>query len=175
MKKKNIVTLSKEERAELKKILSQGGATAKSHELALILLQADSSVAGLNYQDSKIVDEVGVSPKTVTRVRKKFSDGGLKSVFEKKFTPRFSRRKFDGEAEARLIAVCCSTPPEGHARWNLRLLADKIVELQILDEKVSYETVRETLKKTNLNLGKIKNGVFPQKPTQNLSAKWKTS
>ena len=84
---------------------------------------------------------------------KKYAEGGLDKVFEKKFTPRISHRKFDGEKEAHLIALCCREAPEGHSGWSIRLLADKVVELNIL-ETVSTEAVRQTLKKTKLNPGK---------------------
>ena len=80
------------------------------------------------------------------------------------------RRKITGEEEAHLIALCCSQAPEGHDTWTLRMLADKMVELDIV-ESVSHETVRQTLKKMNLNLGKRKNGAFPQNKTRPLSAK----
>lgn len=174
MEKKYIVKLTVDERSELKKILSNGNAAAKKHKIAKILLYADISKEGLGYPDQKISDELEVSNKTVSRIRIKFVEGGLQKVFEKKFTPRYSRRKFDGESEAKLIALCCGKAPEGHARWTLRLLADKAVELEIVDS-VSYEGIRETLKKTNLNLGKKKNGVFHPKPMQNSSVKWKMS
>lgn len=173
MEKKYIVKLTNEERAELNKILSNGNAAAKKHKIARVLLRADSSAEGMSYTDADIVDEVEVSAKTVTRLRKKFVDGGLEEVFRKKFTPRYSRRKFDGEGEARLIAICCSEAPEGRARWTLKLLADKVVELNIV-ENISEDTIGRALKKTNLNLGKKKNGVSHQKRMRSLSAKWKT-
>lgn len=172
MEKKYIVKLTTEEQSELNKILSNGSSSAKKYKVACVLLKADASNEGMNYTDQDISDEVEISAKTITRLRKKFVEGGLKKVFEKKFTPRYSRRKFDGEAEAKLIAICCGEAPKGHARWTLRLLADKAIELEIVDS-VSHEAIRETLKKTNLSLGKKKNGVFHQKPTQSLFAKWK--
>ena len=173
MEKKYIVKLTNEEHAELNKILSNGNAAAKKHKIAHVLLRADASKEGMNYTDQEISDEVEISAKTITRLRKKFVEGGLKKVFEKKFTPRYSRRKFDGEAEAKLIAICCSKAPAGYARWTLRMLADKVVECEIT-ETVSHETIRETLKKTNLNLGRKKNGAYHQKQTQNLFVKSKT-
>lgn len=172
MEKKYIVKLTAEERSELNKILSNGNAAAKKHRIAKILLRADCSKEGPGYNDQEISDEVEISAKTVARLREKFVEGGLKKVFEKKFTPRYCRRKFDGEKEAKLIAVCCGKAPEGHARWTLRLLADKAVQLEIVDN-VSHEGVRETLKKTNLSLGRKKNGVSRQNPMQSLSAKWR--
>src|SRR3990167_10491577 len=103
MEKKYIVKLTNEERFELNKILSNGNAAAKKHKIARALLRADASEEGMNYTDQDISDEVEISAKTVTRIRKKFVEGGLEKVFEKKFTPRYSRRKFDGEGEAKLI------------------------------------------------------------------------
>lgn|SRR3990167_4075870 len=173
MEKKYIVKLTNEERAELNKILSNGNAAAKKHKIARVLLRADASSEGMSYTDADIVDEVEVSAKTVTRLRKKFVDGGLEEVFRKKFTPRYSRRKLDGESEAKLIALCCGEAPEGRSRWTLRLLADKVVELNIV-ENISKDAIDRALKKTNLNLGKKKNGVSRQRRMQNLSAKWKT-
>lgn len=173
MEKKYIVKLTNEERAELNKILSNGNAAAKKHKIARILLLADSSSEGMSYTDAEIVGEVEISAKTVTRLRKKFVAGGLEEVFKKKFTPRYSRRKLDGESEARLIAICCGEAPEGRARWTLRLLAEKVVELNIV-ENISKDAIDRTLKKTNLTLGKKKNGASRQKRMQNLSAKWKT-
>lgn len=172
MEKKYIVKLTDEEQAKLNKVLSNGNIAAKKHKIARILLRADSSNEDMRYTDEEIANEVEVSEKTVKRLRKKFVEGGLEEVFRKKYTPRPNRRKFDGDGEARLIAICCSEPPQGHSRWTLRLLADKIVECEIV-ESVSYETIRETLKKMNLSLGRKENGVFHQKLMENLSAKWK--
>lgn len=169
---KYIVKLTNEERAELNKILSNGNAAAKKHKIAHVLLRADASEKSMNYSDAEIVNEVDVSLKTVARLREKFVTGGLEKVFEKKFTPRLNSRKFNGEEEARLIALCCGEAPAGYSRWTLRLLADRVVALEI-QESVSHETIRQTLKKTNLNLGRKKNGVSHRKRTQNLSAKWK--
>jgi transposase len=173
MEKKYIVKLTNEERIELNKILSNGNAAAKKHKIARVLLRADTAEGDICYTDQDIADEVEISEKTVTRLRKKFVEGGLNKVFEKKFTPRYSRRKFDGEGEAKLIAICCGEAPEGHARWTLRLLADKVIECEIA-ETVSHETIRETLKKTNLSLGRKKNGAYHQNQAQNLFVKWKT-
>lgn len=172
MEKKYIVKLTNEERAELNKILSNGNAAVKKHKIAKILLRADASSEGMGYRDTDIVDEIEVSAKTVTRLRKKFIAGGLEEVFKKKFTPRYGRRKFDGEGEAKLIAMCCSGAPEGRARWTLKLLADKVVELNIV-ESISEDTIGRALKKTNLSLGKEKNGASQQKRMRSLSAKWK--
>lgn len=160
-KKKN-VELSTEERERLKKLLSCGNTPIKQHKIAQVLLGADAAPEGRKCIDAEIAKEVKCSPKTVTRIREKFVKGRLEEVFRKKFTPRPTRRKFDGEGEAKLIALCCSEAPEGRARWTLRLLADKIVQCETT-ETVSYQTIRRTLKKTNLSLGKKKSGVSLQK------------
>jgi hypothetical protein len=152
MKKHYIVKLTPEERIELTKILSNGNTSVKQHRIAKVLLKVDESEVEGRVSDSAIGEELGISGKTVQRLREKYAEGGLKKVFEKKFTPRLSRRKFKGEEEAKLIVLCCSEAPEGYARWSLRLLADKVVELEIVDS-VSHQTISETLKKTNLNLG----------------------
>ena len=149
MKKGYVVKLKEEEAEKLKKLISNGNAPAKQHKIAHTLLRLNES----NSTDDEIGIKTGFCGKTVARIRKKYTEGGLDKVFEKKFTPRLSRRKFDGEKEAHLIALCCSAAPEGRSGWSIRLLADKVVELNIL-ETVSREAVRQTLKKTKLNRGK---------------------
>ena len=149
MKKEYIVQLTEEELQKLKKIVSNGNTTMKHHKRARVLLELSEDKG----TDEEIGRIAGVSRKTVARIRKKYTEGGMDKIFEKKFTPRMSRRKFDGEKEAHLIALCCSEAPEGRSGWSIRLLADKVVEMQIL-ESVSHETIRETLKKTKLSLGK---------------------
>src|ERR1700745_3878985 len=149
MEKKYIVKLTDVEHLELNKILSNGNASVKKHRIANALLKADESM-GKGLSDADIAKEVGISDRTVKRLREKYAEGGLEKVFEKKFTPRLSRRKFTGDEEAKLIALCCSEPPQGYARWSLRLLADRVVELGIVDS-VGHMTIQQTLKKTNLN------------------------
>ncbi len=106
-----------------------------------ILLKADEG-----WPDIQIVDAVDISQPTVSRVRKQFVEEGLEAALNRRTTRRVYRPKLDGEQEARLTALACSKPPEGQARWTLRLLADKAVELEITDT-LSYQTVRRTLKK----------------------------
>jgi transposase len=98
--------------------------------------------------DDRIADAVEVSQPTVSRVRKQYAEEGLEAALDRRAPDREYHRKLDGEAEARLIAVACGKPPEGRARWSLRLLADKLVELEIVEE-VSYQTVGRILKKTS--------------------------
>jgi transposase len=99
--------------------------------------------------DEKIADAVETSQPTVARVRKQYSEEGLEAALNRRPPNREYHRKLDGEQEARLVTLACSEPPEGQARWSLRLLADKLVELEIVEEEVSYQTVRRTLKKTS--------------------------
>lgn len=110
-------------------------------------LKADTSAAGPGWSDEQIGEALETSVSTIARVRKHSVEQGLAAVLDRAVVRRPSRRRLDGEQEARLLAVACSPPPEGRARWTLRLLADKVVELEIV-ESISYETVRRTLKKT---------------------------
>lgn len=151
MEKKYIVKLAESDRTVLNKLIKNGNETAKRHRVAKILLELDET--NQRRSDEEVVEATDSSLSTVQRLRKRYALGGLDKVFEKKFTPRLGRRKFKGEEEAKLITLCCSEAPEGYARWSLRLLADKVVELNIVDE-VAHSTVYQTLKKTNLNRGK---------------------
>lgn len=146
MKKTYEVTLSAEERAGLKKKLSSGQASARILKRAAILLKADEGL-----KDTSIAKEVMVGRATVERIRKRFCKEGLAKVLKNPSPKRSYKRKFDGEQEAHVIAVACSAPPEGLAKWSLRLLADRVVELEIVED-LSPETLRQLLKKINLNL-----------------------
>jgi transposase len=147
MRKSYVVDLSPEERERLEKLISTGRPSRKRQIQARILLKADTSAAGPGWSDEQIGEALEISISTVARVRKRSVEQGLAAVLDRAVARRFSRRRLDGEQEARLLAVACSPPPEGRARWTLRLLADKMVELEVL-ESISYETVRRTLKKT---------------------------
>ena len=147
MKKKYPVTLSETEREELKQLIAAGTAPARKLTHARILLKADQS-QGPGWVDEKVADAVQTSQPTVSRVRKQYFEEGLESALDRRPPNREYHRKLNGEQEARLIALACSEPPRGRARWSLRLLADKLVELEIVDE-VSYQTVGRILKKTN--------------------------
>ena len=147
MAKKYCVTLELCERDELEASLSRGKADVRRLNHARILLQADASRWGPACSDVEIADACETSVPTVERVRKRFVEEGLEMALSPYRTPRRRyTRKLDGEQEAKLIAIACSTPPEGRARWSLRMLADKMVELEYVDE-LSHETVRQTLKK----------------------------
>ena len=147
MKKKYPVILSEAEREQLKSLIAAGTAPARKLTHVRILLKADQSLEGPGRVDEAIADAVETSQPTVARVRKRYFEEGLEAALNRRPPNREYRRKLDGEQEARLIALACSEPPEGQARWSLRLLADRLVELEVVDE-VSYQTVRRTLKKT---------------------------
>jgi Homeodomain-like domain len=146
------VKLTPEERAQLHELLSKGKAAARTLTHARILLKADEGEAGPCLTDDEIALDLDVNRSMVERVRVRCVEEG----FEPALRPRPSRqlhpRKLDGVQEAHLIALACSPAPKGRARWSLRLLADKLVELDVVND-ISYETVRQTLKKTNSNRG----------------------
>jgi hypothetical protein len=149
MKKKYPVILNEAQREQLKSLIAAGSAPARKLTHARILLKADQSPEeGPGWVDEQVADAVEVSQPTVARVRKHYFEEGLESALNRRPPNRVYHRKLDGKQEARLVALACSEPPEGQVRWSLRLLADKLVELEIVDEEVSYQTVRRTLKKT---------------------------
>jgi hypothetical protein len=149
MMKKYIVRLSPDERRALKKLVSSGRGPARMFARARILLKADQSDNGPGWPDDKISEALEVTVQTVERVRKQLVEEGFDAVLSRReYKQKISRRKIDGDVEAHLIALSCSKPPEGRARWTLRLLADKIIELGYV-ESISHEAIRQTLKKTN--------------------------
>jgi len=152
MKKKYIVTLTEEERQMLQAMLSKGKAAARKLVHARILLKADVSPGGPGWNDERIAESVEVGRATVERVRHQFVEEGLTAALERRRSRRQYQRKLDGEGEARLIALTCSPAPEGRSRWTLRLLADRLVQLEVVDQ-ISHETVRDVLKKTSSSLG----------------------
>ena len=173
MAKKYIVRLSEEERSELTALVKTGKAAAHKRLHAQILLHADVSEAGSDWKDAQISHACGVSTRTVERVRERLVEQGLEAALNRAAKSAHRARKLDGEGEAHLVALVCSDPPEGRNRWTLRLLADQLVELGEV-ETISLECVRQTLKKTNLNLGSARNGVFLPKAMPSSSAPWKT-
>ena len=152
MRKQYVVRLAEEERAWLLTMIGRGAAPARAQMHARILLKANRGEAGPEWTDGAISTALEVDPTTVARVRKLYVTEGLEAALHRKAPDRVYRRKLDGEQEARLVAVACSAPPTGHQRWTLRLLADTLVELEVV-ETVSYETVRQTLKQTGSNRG----------------------
>ena len=151
MKKKYPVILARDEREHLKSLIAAGTAPARKLTHARILLKADQSPEGPGWVDEKVADAVEVSQPTVSRVRKQYFEEGLQAALNRRPLRREYHRKLDGEQEARLVALACSEPPKGQARWSLRLLADKLVELEVVEE-ISYQTVGRILKKTPSNL-----------------------
>lgn len=152
MKKKYIVTLTDEERQTLQEMLSRGKAAARKLTHARILLKADAPPGGPGWNDAAIAEGVEVGRATVERVRKEFVEEGLDAALERRRPRRLYVRKLDGDGEAHLVALACQEPPEGRSRWTLQLLADRMVQLEYVDE-ISYQTVRRTLKKTRSSLG----------------------
>jgi len=147
-----IVTLTAEERSCLQGLLSKGKAAAHKQLHARILLKADVSGGGKEWTDEQVAEALDTSRPTVERVRQRFVEDGLEAALNRKKGPAPPPRVMDGEAEAHLIALACSPPPQGRARWTLHLLADRMVQLRYV-EHVSHETVRQTLKKTSSSLG----------------------
>ncbi len=152
MKKKYIVTLTEEERQRLHAMLSKGKAAARKLMHARVFLKADASPGGPAWRDDAIAEGLDVGRATVERIRKRFVEEGLAASLEPRKSSRQYTRALDGDAEAHLVALACQEPPEGRSSWTLRLLADRRVALEYVDQ-VSYQTVRRTLKKTNSNLG----------------------
>jgi len=151
--KKYKVTLTAEERNSLQGLVAGKKPAAKKALHARLLLKADAGPEGPAWTDTRIAEALEVDVSTVERLRQRFVEQGLDAALGRKKQDRPSRpRTLDGKAEARLIALACSEPPAGRARWTLRLLADKLVELEIV-ETVSTETVRRTLKKTSSSRG----------------------
>lgn len=147
MNKKYLVRLTEAERVGLEAVVSKGKSAAYRIKHASILLHVDAD--GPDWSDEEVAETFGCHSNTVRNVRQRFVEQGLEAALERKKQERPSRaRIFDGEKEARLIAVSCSEPPEGRAGWTMELLADEIVKLEIVDD-VSPTTVWRTLKKTN--------------------------
>ena len=148
MHKHYVVTLTATERDQLKRLLAAGTASARKLTHDRILLKADQGPDGPGWVDQAIADAVEVSQPTISRVRKQHVEQGLQAALNRRPPTREYVRKLDGMQEAKLIALACAKPPTGQARWSLRLLADKLVELEIVEDAVSYQTVRRILKKT---------------------------
>lgn len=155
--KRYIVRLTATERRELKELISTGKHSAHKLTRARILLKANQRGSKLWLTDKEIAEAIEVSIPTVERVRRVFVEDGFEATLNYRKPKGRPPYKIDGDAEAHLVALVCSHPPEGRQRWTLQLLADRLVRLEFFDS-VSPETVRKTLKKTNLNLGREKSG-----------------
>jgi hypothetical protein len=152
VEKKYRVTLTPEERADLERMTRTGKAAATKLTHARILLLADQTPGGPARSDGQIISALGVSKNTVCRVRERFVEQGFESALVRKPPVRTYARKLDGRGEAHLIALACSDPPIGRADWTLQLLADQMVAMGHVDA-LSYETVRQVLKKTRSSRG----------------------
>lgn len=163
--KKYVVKLSEAERKYLQTLINKGKSPAKRLLKARILLKADASEQGEGWSDGRIIESLDTNMSMVTRVRQQLVEEGLDAVLMRKQRESPARSPiFDGEKEARLTALACSTPPEGYARWTLRLLEDKVVELGIV-QAASDSTIGRVLKKTRFSLTAKNSGSSRHKPT----------
>ena len=169
---KYVVRLSEAERVELAALVSRGRVAATVRQRALILLKAD--VEGPAWTDEQIAELAQVGLSTVHRVRQRCVEEGLSAALQRKPSPQRQYRKLDGAQEAKLVALACSDPPSGRVSWTMQLLADKLVELDIIDA-IGREAVRTTLKKTRSSRGGRNTGCCPPNATPTSSARWKTS
>jgi len=156
-KKKYHIRLSGEERGELKAIVGKGKTGAQRRCHARILLLADTDGPEGGWSDAQIAQAVQTSIPTIERVRRVCVEYGLARALERKDPERHYERKLDGHGEAQLLALSCGEPPAGFARWTLRLLAERLVELEVVEE-ISHETVRRTLKKMKSSRGAKSSG-----------------
>lgn len=151
-KKKYIIALTPSERSTLEQLTRKGKTAAYKINHARILLKADINQEGGGWRDSQISEALNIGHATIERVRQRFVEEGLEAALNRRKQKNRRRKIIDGAKEAYLIALACSEVPRGKSHWTLQMLADKMVELNRV-EQVSTETIRQTLKKTNLNLG----------------------
>ena len=149
------IKLNQAEVEDLSKVIKKGRHTSQAFCAAYILLSCDKGEFSANTEikNSEICKILRVGERTIDRVKKKFIEEGFESVLERRPSPQNYTKKVDGDIEAKLVSLCCSEPPDGFAKWSLRLLADKMVELKYIDY-ISHVTVGAVLKKTSLSLGK---------------------
>jgi len=147
------ICLSQEEVKELRVIINKGSHTSQTFRAAYILLNCDEGDYSEKVTNEQISKVLKVGMRTIDRVKKKFIEDGFEKVLERRVSSRIYDVKIDGDVEAKLVKLCCSEPPSGFAKWSLRLLADKMVELKYI-ESISYVSVGNVLKKMNLSLGK---------------------
>ena len=147
------VELTESQKRRLSEVANRGRSSARMVKRALALLKANEGQI-----DDRIAEALAISRRTVVRTRKRFSEEGLERALTERPRPG-QKRKFDERAEAHLVAILCSDPPDGHTHWTLKLLADKMVELGFVDS-VARETVRQTLKKTHSSRGRTGSGAF---------------
>lgn len=145
--------LTKTEVEELKAIINKGSHSSQTFRTAYILLNCDEGTYSEKVTNEQISQVLKVGMRTIDRVKKRFIEEGLEAVLERRPTQRVYEKKADGDVEAKLVTLCCSSPPKGFSKWSLRLLAGRMVELNYVDS-ISHVTVRSVLKKMNLSLGK---------------------
>ena len=150
---KYTIKLTKSEVEELHSIISKGSHTSQTFRAAYILLNCDEGEFSEKITNEQISKVLKIGMRTIDRVKKKFIEEGFDISIERKPTTRVYDIKVDGDMEAKLVSLCCSEPPKGFAKWSLRLLADKMVELKYA-ESITHVTVGSVLKKMNLSLGK---------------------
>jgi hypothetical protein len=152
------IKLTHDEVIELSSIVKKGSHTTQTYRGAYVLLNCDEGDYSLGKStNAQICEVLKINMRTIDRIKKKCIEGGIDRALERAESTRVYDKKFDGDVEAQLITLCCSSPPEGRAKWTVRLLANKMVELQYV-ESMSHVSVYHILKKTNLSLGKSKDG-----------------
>ena len=172
--KRYSVTLTPQERSQLKTLVKTGKGAAYRIRHANVLLAVDASEGAPQLTDAQVAKTLNITTRTIEHLRQRFVEEGFDAALSRKkreLPPR--EQLFDGEKEARLIATACGPAPEGRVRWTLELLADRMVALKIV-EHCSSQTIMRTLKKTNLSLGRKRCGVSLRKMTPSLSVRWRT-
>lgn len=156
---KYTIILSKEEVEDLMTIINKGRHKSQAFRAAYILLNCDKGEFSHDpsITNADIAKILKIGDRTIDRVKKKFVEEGFEGVLDRRPSFQNYTKKMDGDLEAKLVTLCCSEPPEGYAKWSLRLLADKLVELNYV-ESISHVSVQRALKKTNLNLGELRVG-----------------
>lgn len=151
------IKLTKSEVEELESIINKGCHKSQKYRAAYILLNTDEGEYSRKVSNEQICKVLRIGMRTIDRVKKRFIEEGLEGTLERHPSSRVYEGKVDGDLEAKLVSLCCSKPPDGFANWSLRLLADRMVELEYIDY-ISHVTVGKVLKKTNLSLGKCRDG-----------------
>lgn len=151
------ILLTKTEVEELNAIINKGSHTSQTFRAAYVLLNCDEGKYSEKVTNEQLSKVLKIGMRTIDRIKKRFIEEGLEATLERRPTSRIYEKKVDGDVEAKLISLCCSEPPKGYAKWSLRMLADRMVELNYV-ESISHVKVRDVLKKTNLSLGKSRGG-----------------
>ena len=172
-KAKFVVRLDEAERGRLQEMVDRGQGSKTIRNRALIVLKADAGEVGPAWTDAKIAEAFGVSVRAVERTRRLLVVEGFEAVLVRKPSPNRQYRKLDGVQEAELVKLACSTPPTGRARWTLQLLADRLVERNVVTS-IGREAVRATLQKTTSSRGSGSTGCCPRRATPNSCVRWKT-